>query len=160
LARALLRNPPILILDEARSSLDPIAESAVRSTLDRLRDGRTILSVTHRLNAVMNADRILVLDQGRRCQQGTHDELIGREGLYRNLWTKQNGFVLDSATHHAEISIDRLRLVPVFYGMPDNLLSEAVRLFQTEEFPEDHLVIYAKAKSAQAYTSSFVEAWN
>ena len=141
LARALVRNPAILILDEATSALDPIAEAAIRSTLERLRHGRTILSVTHHLDGVMNANRILVLQHGRLCQQGTHADLIGRPGPYRDLWTKQQGFYLNAAAHHAEISIDRLRLVPVFYGLPDGVLAEAVRLFQTEEFPENHLVL-------------------
>ena len=151
LARALVRNPAVLVLDEVTSALDPIAEAAIRATLDRLRDGRTILFVTHRLSSVMNADLILVLDHGRLVQQGTHTELVNREGSYRDLWTKQHGFLLDAKRHHAEISIDRLRLVPVFYGMPDKLLSEAVRLFQTEEFPENHVVIREGEIGASLY---------
>jgi ATP-binding cassette subfamily B protein len=141
LARALIRNPAILILDEATSALDPIAEAGIRATLERLRHGRTIVSVTHQLTGVVNANRILVLQDGRLCQEGTHADLIDRPGLYRDLWTKQQGFSLDAEAHHAEISIDRLRLVPVFYGLPDSVLAEAVRLFQTEEFPADHLVL-------------------
>jgi len=141
LARALVRNPAILILDEATSAVDPIAESAIRATLERLRPGRTILLVTHSLDAVTSADRILVLQHGRLCQQGLHSDLVSRPGPYRELWTKQHGFALDAAAHRAEISMDRLRLVPVFYGLPDSVLAEAVRLFQTEEFPEDHLVL-------------------
>ena len=141
LARALVRNPAILILDEATSSLDPIAEAGIRSTLERLRHGRTILSVTHQLHGVVNANRILVLQHGRLCQEGTHADLLDRPGPYRDLWTKQQGFSLDAAAHHAEISIDRLRLVPVFYGLPDSVLAEAVRLFQTEESPANHLVL-------------------
>ena len=141
LARALIRNPPILILDEATSALDPIAEAGIRATIDRLRHGRTILSVTHHLSAVVNANRILVLKDGRLAQEGIHADLIKRPGPYRDLWTKQQGFSLDAAAHHAEISIERLRLVPVFYGLPDNVLAEAVRLFQTEECPANHLVL-------------------
>ena len=141
LARALVRSPAILILDEATSALDPIAEAGIRSTLERLRHGRTILSVTHRLNSVVNANRILVLQHGRLCQEGTHADLVDRPGPYRDLWTKQQGLSLDAAAHHAEISIDRLRLVPVFYGLPDSVLAEAVLLFQTQEAPAHHLVL-------------------
>ena len=141
LARALIRNPAIVILDEATSSLDPIAEAGIRATIERLRHGRTILSVTHQLNGIVNANRILVLKDGRLCQEGTHTDLANRPGPYRDLWTKQQGFSLDAAAHHAEISIDRLRLVPVFYGVPDSVLAEAVRLFQTEEYPANHFVV-------------------
>lgn len=141
LARALVRNPAILVLDEATSALDPIAEAAIRSTLERLRQGRTIVSVTHRLDSVVSANHILVLDEGRLLQHGTHGQLLDHDGPYRRLWTKQHRFQLDAANHQAAISIDRLRLVPVFYGMPDDLISEAVRLFQTEEFPKNKIVI-------------------
>ena len=141
LARALIRNPAIVILDEATSSLDPIAEAGIRATIERLRHGRTILSVTHQLNGIVNANRILVLKDGRLCQEGTHTDLANRPGPYRDLWTKQQGFSLDATAHHAEISIDRLRLVPVFYGVPDSVLAEAVRLFQTEEYPANHFVV-------------------
>ena len=140
LARAIVRNPAVLILDEATSALDPVTEAAIQATFERLRAGRTILSVTHRLTGVVTADRILVLQQGRLRQQGTHAELVARAGPYQDLWQKQAGFVLDGRRHRAEISIERLRLVPVFYGMSDQLLAEATHLFHTEEFPEGRLV--------------------
>ena len=143
LARALVRNPPILILDEVTSALDPATEAAIQATLDRLRGERMIISVTHRLGSAVNADRILVLHQGRLCQDGTHAALVNIEGPYRALWNKQHGFSLDSRHHHAEIALDRLRLVPVFYGIPDALLADAAASFCTEEFPENHAVTNA-----------------
>jgi ATP-binding cassette subfamily B protein len=151
LARAIIRNPAVLILDEATSALDAATETAIQATLGRLRKDWTILSVTHRLATVVDADRILVLEQGHLIQDGTHRELVGRNGLYRELWERQHGFVLDKATHQAEISMERLRLVPVFYGMPDSLLAEATGFFHTEEFPEGHVVIREGEISACLY---------
>lgn len=140
LARALLREPAVLILDEATSALDPVTEAAIHGTLERLRAGRTIVSVTHRLSTVASADQILVMENGRLRERGSHEELLRLAGPYQQLWTKQHGFLLNAMRHEAEISVDRLRLVPAFYGMPDGLLEEAARLLQTEEFPAEHMV--------------------
>ena len=140
LARALLRNPSILILDEATSALDPGTEAAILSTLERLRVHRTILSVTHRLNSVVSADRILVMDRGALAEQGTHAQLVAQDGCYRRMWEKQTGFTLDPAHHQAEISLERLRLVGAFYGMSDAVLAEARTLLRTEEYPAGHVI--------------------
>ena len=143
LARAIVRQPAVLILDEATSALDPVTEAAIQATFERLREGRTMLSVTHRLTSAMTADRILVLQAGRLRQEGTHAELVEREGPYRDLWQKQAGFVLDARYHRAEISVERLRLVPVFWAVSDERLAEARALFQTEEVPEGRYVFRA-----------------
>lgn len=89
IARALLRNPPILILDEATSALDTESERLVQGALDALMAGRTVLAIAHRLSTVQHADRILVLDRGRIAESGTHAELLAREGLYRRLYEMQ-----------------------------------------------------------------------
>ncbi len=94
IARAILRNPPILILDEATSALDTVTEKLVQEALNRVMANRTVFAIAHRLSTIRNASCILVLDQGRIAESGTHQELLERGGLYRKLHDTQ--FELDS----------------------------------------------------------------
>lgn len=89
LARALLQDPPILILDEATSSLDSETEQAIQQTLNRVKTGRTTLIIAHRLSTVMSADQIVVMHQGEVVEQGDHDELMARRGRYYRMWERQ-----------------------------------------------------------------------
>jgi ATP-binding cassette, subfamily B, bacterial MsbA len=89
IARALLRDAPILILDEATSALDTESETLVQDAIDRLMADRTVLVIAHRLSTVRKADRIAMMDAGVVIDQGTHRELIEREGLYRRLYQLQ-----------------------------------------------------------------------
>ncbi len=85
IARAVLRNAPILLLDEATSALDSESETLVQRALDKIMEARTTLVIAHRLATVINADRILVFDRGRLAEEGTHQSLIGKGGVYARL---------------------------------------------------------------------------
>ena len=85
IARAILRNPPVLVLDEATSSLDTQTERAVQEELERLAEGRTTITIAHRLSTVRDADQIVVLDHGAIVETGTYEELLQRGGLYAAL---------------------------------------------------------------------------
>jgi ATP-binding cassette, subfamily B, heavy metal transporter len=89
IARTILKGPPILILDEATSALDSHTEKEIQDALDEVSRNRTTLVIAHRLSTIVGADRILVLDQGRLVEQGTHGELLARGGLYASLWNRQ-----------------------------------------------------------------------
>lgn len=89
IARALLKDAPVLLLDEATASVDPSAEAEIQRAITELAKGRTVVAIAHRLASVRHADRILVLDQGRLVEQGRHADLIERGGLYARLWAAQ-----------------------------------------------------------------------
>ncbi len=89
LARALLTNPRILILDEATSALDYESEAAIMSNFDKIKQGRTVISIVHRLNTIRNADRICVVDNGQVIEQGDHQNLLEHKGIYAHLWAIQ-----------------------------------------------------------------------
>jgi ATP-binding cassette, subfamily B, heavy metal transporter len=88
-ARAILKDPPILILDEATSALDSHTEGEVQAALAEAARGRTTISVAHRLSTIAGADRIHVLHEGRVAESGSHAELIARNGLYAAMWRRQ-----------------------------------------------------------------------
>jgi ATP-binding cassette subfamily B protein len=91
IARVILKNAPILILDEATSSLDSITEKAIQDTLDSAMNGKTVIVVAHRLSTIAHLDRILVFDQGRIIEDGTHSKLLAKGGAYHKLWQMQAG---------------------------------------------------------------------
>jgi len=89
LARAILRNPELLILDEATSALDSQSERLVQQAIEQFERQRTVLVIAHRLSTIVNADTILVLERGRIVEQGSHADLLGRGGVYEDLWRQQ-----------------------------------------------------------------------
>ncbi|KEA06165.1 ABC transporter ATP-binding protein [Rhizobium rhizogenes] len=91
LARAILKDAPILVLDEATSALDSEVEAVIQDTLYRVMEGKTVIAIAHRLSTIARMDRIVVLDQGRIVENGTHGELLSRNGIYAALWARQSG---------------------------------------------------------------------
>lgn len=95
LARVILKDAPILLLDEATSALDSEVEAAIQTTLYGMMQGKTVIAIAHRLSTIAQMDRILVMDQGRIVEQGSHSELLTQGGLYAQFWTRQSGGFLN-----------------------------------------------------------------
>ena len=113
IARALVRSPSVLVLDEATSALDAHTESLVDRTIQKLAGQLTVLAVTHRLASVIHYDRIFVMEHGKLVEEGKHDELLARGGVYARLFAKQQGFAIDD-DDRASVSAERLAKVPLF----------------------------------------------
>lgn len=95
IARAMLKDSPILMLDEATSSLDSISEYYIQDAFTELMKGKTTIVIAHRLSTIQKMDRIIVLDNGKIVEQGTHKELLEKSGVYADLWSHQTGGFLD-----------------------------------------------------------------
>jgi ATP-binding cassette subfamily B multidrug efflux pump len=91
IARVLLKNAPILVLDEATSALDSEVEAAIQESLYDLMEGKTVIAIAHRLSTIAAMDRLVVMDEGRIIEEGSHHQLLQRRGLYAELWTRQSG---------------------------------------------------------------------
>ena len=93
----ILKNAPVLVLDEATSALDSEVEAAIQDTLDTVMEGKTVIAIAHRLSTIARMDRIVVLDDGRIVEEGTHAALLARRGLYARFWRRQSGGFIDVA---------------------------------------------------------------
>ncbi len=108
IARAILKDAPILILDEATSQLDSVTESNIQESLWELMQDKTTIVIAHRLSTLLHMDRILVFDQGKILEDGTHQELLDKNGMYKALWNAQvGGFLPDKR----EMEIDNIFLI-------------------------------------------------
>jgi ATP-binding cassette subfamily B protein len=141
IARALLRDPAILLLDEATSALDAATENALDRTLAKVGKGRTVITVTHRLHSIVGADRIFVLDDGRLVEEGRHDDLVQRGGVYAEIWRRQNGLQIGVDGTIASIMVERLRLAPLFRDLDPTVLEEVSHRFASEQVPGDRVVL-------------------
>ena len=97
IARVLLKDAPILILDEATSALDSEVEAAIQEQLHRLMEGKTVIAIAHRLSTIAEMDRLIVMDQGKIIEDGSHDELLEKDGVYAQLWKRQSGGFINPA---------------------------------------------------------------
>ena len=95
----MLKDAPILLLDEATSALDSEVEVAIQESLDKMMENKTVIAIAHRLSTIAAMDRLIVLDKGQIVEQGSHAELLARNGLYAKLWNHQSGGFL---SEHAE----------------------------------------------------------
>ncbi|WP_282935542.1 ABC transporter transmembrane domain-containing protein [Paenibacillus sp. RC67] len=151
IARALLRKPKLLLLDEVTSALDPATEADINQLIQQLRGEKTIISVTHRLASVVSADNIYVFKEGCIVESGTHQELLQLNGVYADLWDKQHGFHLSQDGLHATVDVDRLARLPFFEGIEPSLLQNIASLFLTETCSEGETIISQGEEGNKCY---------
>ena len=141
IARAIISDPALLLLDEATSALDQSTAMSINRSLTKIAEGRTVISVTHRLESASDVDIIFVLKDGRLEEHGPHGQLLRNNGTYARLWRKQGGFSLDPDGERAEVATARLRDIHVLAPLGDALLREMKLLLVTEHFGRDRIVV-------------------
>jgi ATP-binding cassette subfamily B protein len=139
IARALIRDPRLLILDEATSALDAQTEAAILRTLEVAARGRTTLMITHRISAAAQCDRIIVLERGRLVEDGTHDELVQRRGVYWQLYSEQQGGADEEETF--SVAAHHLADVPLFASLPPPDLAKVASRLAQEHYPAGRVVV-------------------
>jgi ATP-binding cassette subfamily B multidrug efflux pump len=105
IARVILKDAPILILDEATSALDSEVEAAIQESLATLMEGKTVIAIAHRLSTLQLMDRLIVMDEANIVEEGTHEELLERGGLYASLWSRQSGGFFTPRRNVQDVSV-------------------------------------------------------
>lgn len=141
LARALIRKPSLLLLDEPTSALDPMAEAGVLDTLFRERERQTTVLVTHRLLGLARATRIIVMDGGVVIEEGSHEALLARGGMYRTMWDKQSGFEFDARNQSVTVKPGRLASIPLLKPLSAAALERLAGEFVSESAEEGQDII-------------------
>lgn len=134
IARSLIRNPSILIFDEATSALDARTESEIRETIMEVAQGRTTISITHRLGVAVDADLVVVVDQGQVVEMGPHSELVTAGGVYQQLYEEQTGNVTPAGRPRLGPEAARLRNVPMFSELKGEVLADLADRLMLEKF--------------------------
>jgi ATP-binding cassette subfamily B protein len=140
LARALLRNPRLLLLDEATSALDPSTEAAVVETIGRIRHGRTVVMVTHRLETVVDADLIVVMRNGQVDEVGQFEDLLESGRTFAEMWSKQRGFVVGRDGRSASVTADRLAAIPLFSVLSEESLNQIAGDFVAQQHAAETVI--------------------
>ena len=150
IARAVLRNPQLMLLDEVASGLDPASEADLLDAIEQLREERTIVSVTHRLDSVKTADQIIVINDGIAVEAGTFHELMTSDGPFAKMWTKQHGFDVSANGLTAAVRPERLRRIPLFASLGDEPLAELARVFESQTINNGEYV-FRQGESGQSF---------
>jgi ATP-binding cassette subfamily B protein len=137
IARAILRDPPVLILDEATSALDARTEAAILDTLEAIVRGRTTITITHRLAMAVAADVVVVLDHGRVVEQGPHAQLVKAGGLYQRLYEEQTGTAPEGVPGGTGVGVARLRNVSLFSDLDFPALETVAAQLAHEHFADE-----------------------
>jgi ATP-binding cassette subfamily B protein len=141
LARAIVREPALLLLDEVTASLDPTTEAEVNAAVDRLRDGRTMISVTHRIEAARSADVVIALDADGVAEVGRFDDLLARDGVFAEAARRQEGFAVSRDGGDASVSPRRLGAFSLFRYFDGTQLDELARRFTARLYEEGEVVV-------------------
>jgi ATP-binding cassette subfamily B protein len=161
IARALLRSPDILLLDEATSGLEPADEIQIHELLKPLREGRTVIAMTHRLSTVADADYIFMIDNGVIVERGSHFELLAADSVYASYWRKQAGFTFSADGKHVDVDAARLKAFPILETLDDATLEQLAPFFTTETFPAGREIVRQNDSGDRFYiiARGKVEVW-
>ena len=141
LARAIVRNPRLLLLDEVTGAVDPATEVEITRLIENLASDRTVISVTHRLRAAQNADLVIAMGGGRVVESGRFDELVSRGGTVADIWQRQQGFSISQDGATATIAPSRLASMPLFTGFDEPQLARLAERFTPRLYDLDDIIV-------------------